>query len=1478
MFVGLEGTGVVDQSGGLYSPTGITYIGHDSGSTGTYVFSGGLVTTRYDVAVGYSGTGIFSQSGGTLTLGDPDVVNPGFNAPNPVVLHIGYNSGTTATYTLTGGTLDATVGLVIVGQSGNGTFNQKGGTLTTRSNLLLGHDEGSSAIYNLDGGTLTTPQVQGSDGTSTFHFNGGTLRANQPTNTGDTAYTLIQNVTQVDVRNGGAIIDTQANDVNLGQSLLHSQNSSDNSLDGGLTKNGTGTLNIDGANTYTGPTKVNAGTLALGVGNIGVANSSSGLTVDSGSSTSTAAFTMGSGSNLTTVSTQIGTSGIGTLTQTGGTHAVTTMLLVGAGGTGTYSLSALTSQGPTLTAKEEDVGIGVGSVGTFNQTVTSLVNASNTTSTLYVGRASGTGTYTMTAGSGALNTGGSLNAGSTFVGFGGTGTFTQNGGTHTVSNALSLGTSGGTGTYGLNDGTLNAGSGDFGNGGTATFTLNQGTGQFDPSMATFTGALAVGSNNSGNGTVVQNNGTMKVGGTLSIGVSGGAGTYTLAGGSLSDNQATLGGSSGTAAFTQSGGSHTVVTSVSLGSDGGSGTYAMTGGTLSANYLYAGYSGSGSAAATVGTGQFTQSGGTVTLGTTLIGVSANSKGEYDLNGGTLITGGLHGLNGASTLELNGGTLQATASSTDFVSGVGTAQMGPGGAVVDSNGYDITVGQNIGTMTRQNQLDGGLTKNGSGTLTLTGNNGFNGGLHLDSGTVNVGSANALGVLQSNGVQGTTQGLLYFQGGTLQYSAANQQDYSYGFSRADNQQFQIDTNGQNVTFNSLLYGSGSSLTKLGAGTLTLNPNPLFGDAATYTGRTTLAGGTLALGGAGVLGPSGLISFVGGTLQYSSNNQVDYSGRTTTAENQAFNIDTNGQNVTYVHGLYSRNGTLTKLGNGTLTLASASTIIGHVVVNQGTLAVTAGVGASTLPASDLTVDSGVAASLSGGLTAFPTYNLGGGQSYFTNVSVGGKSYGEITQTGGTLNAGGILYLGYNGSQTYNDDGIYQLQSGTLNTHETQVGNAGQGTIIQSGGTHTVVNTLYVGLNSGNGTYDLSGSGALVANQGIVGYTGGANLSQTGGSASFGSGGLDIGNTAGSVGSYFMSTAGTGQTPTLDVTGTMTVGDGGTGTFGQSGSSTVNLHDNTLYLGRASGSTGTYHLDGGVLLAARVGTQGGTSTFNFNGGTLTPTQSLSDFLQGLTTANVRNGGMIVDTAGYDVAITQNVQHSSISGDNAIDGGLSKLGAGVLTITGDNTFTGPTSVQAGTLLADNTLGSGTGRGTVTVSAAAVLGGSGTLGGDVTALAGSTVEPGATPQPSVARLTVDGVLTFQPSSLLAIDIAGSTAGTGYDQVDAAGGFALGGDLQLTLQNGYVLTPGQSFTILDNTGNSSDTGVFANAADGIYTNAASQRFLIDYIANADGVIPNDVTATYVGVVPEPGVACSILLSAGLLVIRHRPRNTDRSARAS
>ncbi len=118
-------------------------------------------------------------------------------------------------------------------------------------------------------------------------------------------------------------------------------------------------------------------------------------------------------------------------------------------------------------------------------------------------------------------------------------------------------------------------------------------------------------------------------------------------------------------------------------------------------------------------------------------------------------------------------------------------------------------------------------------------------------------------------------------------------------------------------------------------------------------------------------------------------------------------------------------------------------------------------------------------------------------------------------------------------------------------------------------------------------------------------------------------------------------------------------------------------YIGGAAANN-TFNLNGGILGIRAVVTTNNSATtaFNFNGGTLKATGDDANFvsLGGVTqTAKVLAGGAIIDSNSHNVTIPEALL------DGTGGGGLTKQGAGNLTLTGANTFTGATLVSGGTL-------------------------------------------------------------------------------------------------------------------------------------------------------------------------------------------------------
>src|SRR5262249_41486119 len=150
-----------------------------------------------------------------------------------------------------------------------------------------------------------------------------------------------------------------------------------------------------------------------------------------------------------------------------------------------------------------------------------------------------------------------------------------------------------------------------------------------------------------------------------------------------------------------------------------------------------------------------------------------------------------------------------------------------------------------------------------------------------------------------------------------------------------------------------------------------------------------------------------------------------------------------------------------------------------------------------------------------------------------------------------------------------------------------------------------------------------------------------------------------------------------------------------------------------------------GTATANQVATTtGSTATFNFNGGTLKASGNAGNFFQGSTVAPiipiasiVKVGGAKIDDGGFAISILEPLQHDSSLG-ATLDGGLTKLGAGTVTLTNASTFTGPTVVSNGTLAVNGSLL----RSVVTVQAGGTLAGTGATT-NVTVNLGGAIAPG-----------------------------------------------------------------------------------------------------------------------------------------------------------
>lgn len=251
------------------------------------------------------------------------------------------------------------------------------------------------------------------------------------------------------------------------------------------------------------------------------------------------------------------------------------------------------------------------------------------------------------------------------------------------------------------------------------------------------------------------------------------------------------------------------------------------------------------------------------------------------------------------------------------------------------------------------------------------------------------------------------------------------------------------------------------------------------------------------------------------------------------------------------------------------------------------------------------------------------------------------------------------------------------------------------------------------------------------------------------------------------------------------------------------------LSIGGQALNIGTVHLNGGTLGVRQIikGHVDAIGTFNFNGGTLRAVSGASGsvFMDGLTTANVRDGGAVFDSNGFDLTVMQTLSHSAIGGDAAIDGGVVKNGAGRLTLGGTNTYTGPTTVNAGTLSPASE--SAFSSGAVVVSGGTLL----LESSDLTGISGITVEPAGTLKVTgdhavSAPLSASGTVDLRDSIATTLTVNGAVSlngatldfdllGSGSDRIAASGAASSGGasTVNLNLVAGETLTSG-NYTLM------------------------------------------------------------------------------------
>ncbi|MFD2157789.1 beta strand repeat-containing protein [Rubritalea tangerina] len=679
------------------------------------------------------------------------------------------------------------------------------------------------------------------------------------------------------------------------------------------------------------------------------------------------------------------------------------------------------------------------------------------------------------------------------------------------------------------------------------------------------------------------------------------------------------------------------------------------------------------------------------------------------------------------------------------------------------------------------------------------------------------------------------------------------------------------------------------------------------TYTGNTTINQGILEIAGAGSLGAG------------------SYAGAISVGSGDTLHVNSSADQT--FSGVMSGDGNLIKGNSGTLTMTANNTYAGTTTINGGILQIGNGGSSGLLGTGDVTIADGAELiinrnsnynGIDAAITGSGTLRFRGGNGswlrFLDNTSGGfhldmGASssdrgdivfhdiwgdgttlpkfsvaslsgYGNFRSDWGsgagnrTISVNQDIDTEYHGRINQNNNGarsinLEKLGSGTLtltNNHNykdtfvggtgtLQVGNGGTTGALGSGivtidsgaqltfnrsNTFTVANTF-----AGLGTINKKGTGRMLITGDNSATSRIWNFSGTGNgdigfnnAEALGASGSKITVQDNGSGSFFFSTNGVTSDANLEIgsnatlswngsTGSTYTGTGlisGAGLFNKQSGSTLILTSNNTH-------TGGTRIENGTLQVGNGGTSGSL---------------------GSGAINIQNASTLRFNRSDDFSVA-----NDISG----NGSLVKEGAGKLTLTGTNYYTGNTVVNAGSLYLNGSMGNSD----ITVNNGATLGGSGVITGATAILDGATLDPGNSP----GLLTFNGDLTLALNAFINFELDGTQPSTPSfsDHIAVGGALTFGGQINIIDIGSFAgATAGQEWTLFDYSGGSLS---FAGAdLDSSYTFNALPSLsgglefkIIDDVAN------QNLNLAIVTAIPEPSSLSLIGLGAITLILRRR-----------
>jgi len=695
------------------------------------------------------------------------------------------------------------------------------------------------------------------------------------------------------------------------------------------------------------------------------------------------------------------------------------------------------------------------------------------------------------------------------------------------------------------------------------------------------------------------------------------------------------------------------------------------------------------------------------GTLMLGGQNTYPGRTDILGGVVqLAKGSNLVNSvvslktgtANSLVLNGDTALGGLNGTDNLS-IGSYNLTIGNSNAAQPNYPVNY---TGTISGS----GSLTKTGTSTQTFGGTNTYTGGTHLQGGTLQVPGNLAFG-----------PGPLTFGGGSLKPMGNLAVNNAIVLASGVNS---IDTNGQNVTLNSSITGTGS-LVCSGSGTLVLagtvdntfsggltvdNILQISRNGALGTGEFELNGGTLQLGASIDLGSEGIhISGTGSNIDtqdfnVSSEGTIDSAAGDTLTKIGSGSFTWSGNGAGFKGDLIVAGGVFNDAPSGPSSIFSQ----GNITLAGSTLAIRpsgsgAAVSSSFVPpqGTAFTVNGSAILSLDQGKNTSLTVQIGSpgnpgalhlGSSALLISTAGGSStlghpagvnllvaglpatgagqiYSPSVVAAGPINLATDPHLEgdfvtYNPATGFSNFTGYTNRNGSFSTTST-----GEVTNISNASALNADSNAQALRLTGMGSLDLAGHTFMLNGTGTSGQAGvllnGGTIGGAG-TLAFGPnhGMIYVGGTTASISSTITGTGGitfSGAPATLDLPATATAAYVPAVPFAQ------------VALTGTGGFSGGLTIEGASVSCDPMGLGAGIDPVTLDGqGTLITTASTTSLPQ---TVHVNGGGGAIEIDGGPSHVV------NLTGTLAGTGALRKTGTGALGISGTGAFTGSLYVDAG---------------------------------------------------------------------------------------------------------------------------------------------------------------------------------------------------------